>query len=550
MAFSIHKFARMNEFSMELNSLGHTICVSLNTTHLSQAEKKLAASDVRSLDFVHWLFSEMVRRPVDEVSEDHDPANNPRFTEKELTALTNTELEEFAEKLIDKNKHLLLKTHKGSDVEKSVDESACDFLVRVFRHYAAEQKAQWKRMTESYSENQLMAKALESIRKNSELLEQPSFRHYVIEEKATMARMIGLASNLFPVSTTMEIMQRNFGIADQYAFRHCAEEEKLAATKMIALASQSRNWDKYSDWNRIDRFSTVGEVLSAQTATQQHLAMYSSAAVDEAKRIAELAQTYTLQAALDPFRTAVEPFASKLLHLQALDTIKSPAYLNAFMQASTISDLFVESMRVDRQLQEATRQFLQAPVPAFDTLKVYGQFLSAAGLGLSHWPHLRLLTIGEKRRRFRARLKNKAESSHVIKARTVAQRYELTLRDILDEVMASEYGEDWAIERLPLCNCKDLLGKWKKRGGEVLDHADYAHYERIVSYPAHFEAVFEAGFDDLMELGMLIKKAGSLRAALQHFHKFTPEDLRDLRLIWRTIETGLLALTDNYDFKS
>jgi hypothetical protein len=162
----------------------------------------------------------------------------------------------------------------------------------------------------------------------------------------------------------------------------------------------------------------------------------------------------------------------------------------------------------------------------------------------------RLLTIGEKRRRFSNRLKQNTESIHAKKARTVAQRYELTLRDILDEVMVSEYGEEWAIERLPLCDCKDLLGRWQKRGGEVLDHADYAHYERIMSYPAHFEAVFEVGFDDLMTLAALIKKAGTLRAALQHFHPFSPEDLRDLRLIWRTIETGLLALTEDYDFEN
>lgn len=82
------------------------------------------------------------------------------------------------------------------------------------------------------------------------------------------------------------------------------------------------------------------------------------------------------------------------------------------------------------------------------------------------------------------------------------------------------------------------------------DHADYAHYERTMSHPEHFEAVFESGFDDISDLATLIKKAGQLRAAPQHFHPFTPEALRDLRLIWRTIETGLLALTADYDFES
>lgn len=311
-----------------------------------------------------------------------------------------------------------------------------------------------------------------------------------------------------------------------------------------------KHWSVYSDENRIDRFSTVSDILRAQEASQRHLAMHSSAAIDDARRIAELAQTYNLHASLDPYRTSVESFTSKMLHLQSLDVIRSPAYLDAFMQASTISDIFVESMRVDRHLQEATRQFSLGAVPMFSTLNDYGQFLNAAGLSLPHWPHVRLLTIGEKRRRFRAMVSSNAEPVHVKKAKSLVHRFELTLREILVDVMASEYGENWAEERLPLCDCKKLLGTWRERGGEVLDHADFAHYEWIMSYPEHFEAVFEAGFDDRAAMAALIKKASNLRATLLHCRPFTQEDSRDLRLVWRTIEKGLLALTADYDIES
>lgn len=311
-----------------------------------------------------------------------------------------------------------------------------------------------------------------------------------------------------------------------------------------------KHWSVYSDENRIDRFSTVSDILRAQEASQRHLAMHSSAAIDDARRIAELAQTYNLHASLDPYRTSVESFTSKMLHLQSLDVIRSPAYLDAFMQASTISDIFVESMRVDRHLQEATRQFSLGAVPMFSTLNDYGQFLNAAGLSLPHWPHVRLLTIGEKRRRLRALLNSNAEPVHVKKAKSLVHRFELTLREILVDVMASEYGENWAEERLPLCDCKKLLGTWRERGGEVLDHADFAHYEWIMSYPEHFEAVFDAGFDDRAAMAALIKKASNLRATLLHCRPFTQEDSRDLRLVWRTIEKGLLALTADYDIES
>lgn len=375
--------------------------------------------------------------------------------------------------------------------------------------------------------------------------DQNALHHYAAMEAAATERMITSVSQ---ANITAEVMQRALGISDQHALRHYAEAAALE--QFVASTSQALKLTDYSDWNRVDRVSTVSEVLRVPTATQHNLAMYSSAAIDQARDIAELAQTYKLHAALDPFRTAVEPLASRLLHLQSLDTIKSSAYLNAFMQASTLSDIFGKSIRVDHQLQEAMRQFTHAPILPFDSLNAYRQFLDSAGLGLSHWPHHRLLTIGEKRRRFKERLKQNTESSHAKKGRTLTQRYELTLRDILDEVMVAEYGEDWAIERLPLCDCKDLLGKWQKRGGDVLDHADYAHYEKIMIYPAHFESVFEVGFNDPTELAVDIKKAGKLRAALQHFHPFTAEDLLEMRLIWRTIETGLLALTDDYDFNN
>lgn len=519
----------MNEFSLDLNSLGRAICVSLKTSHLSQVDKKLAASNVQSLDVVRWLFSEMGRRLVDGVTDEHDPANNPRFTAEKLTAVTDAELEEFADKLIQKNKYLLLKTHKGSDIEKSVNESACDFLVRAFRHYAVEEHARLERITKSFSGKGFADTTLESMQRN-----------------------IGIPAHLLD---TIKAFNQNTLARD---FEQASIDptwpkilEILAAQKQAAgMYAGAMHWTEYSDRNRIDRFSTVSDIFRAQVANQHHLAMYSSETVDEARRIAELAQTCALQASLDPFRTPVESLASKLLYLQTLDMVKSPAYLDAFMQTSTISDIFAKSIRVDHQLQEAMRQFTQTPVPTFDTMNGYRQFLDAAGFRLSHWPHVRLLTIGEKRRRLRVMISNNAEPVHVKKAKSLTHRYELTLRVILDDAMASAYGENWAVERLPLCNCKDLLGRWKKRGGEVLSLADYAHYERIMSYPEHFEAVFGAGFDDGEALAALINKAGSLRSKFAHSNPFTPEDLRDLRLIWLTIETGLLALTNDYDFEN
>ena len=84
----------------------------------------------------------------------------------------------------------------------------------------------------------------------------------------------------------------------------------------------------------------------------------------------------------------------------------------------------------------------------------------------------------------------------------------------------------------------------------MLDHADYAHYARIMNYPQHFNAIFNAGFDDPNALAGLLNNAGRLRAASHHARSFTQDDLRDLRLTWRTLSAGLLALTVDYEIEA
>lgn len=278
--------------------------------------------------------------------------------------------------------------------------------------------------------------------------------------------------------------------------------------------------------------------------------MVEPSVLEQIRKSAELAQTFALPAAMEQFRTPFQSLADKLLYLNGFDFARHPAYLEAFNQTSAISDFLAESTRVTRDLREAALAFSGGVVPVFDTLAGYRGFLDAAGLRLPHWPKFRLLSAAEKRRRFRARLNQKAEPSHVKKAKSLVHRYELTLREILDAVMADAYGEDWAEQRLPLCDCSDLLGKWRKRGGDVLDHADYVHYARIMSHPEHFAAVFEAGFDDPSTLASLLTDAGRLRAASHHARNFSAADLRDLRVTWRTIESGLLAFTSDVEVES
>src|SRR5664279_2113755 len=67
-----------------------------------------------------------------------------------------------------------------------------------------------------------------------------------------------------------------------------------------------KHWLVSPDDIKVDRLSTISEMLQAQEASQWYLAKYSSLDLDEARSIAEAAQARALHASLEPFRTSIE----------------------------------------------------------------------------------------------------------------------------------------------------------------------------------------------------------------------------------------------------
>jgi hypothetical protein len=358
-----------------------------------------------------------------------------------------------------------------------------------------------------------------------------------------------LPSSLFE---TMEAARRATAPFAEFNRHHDA----LRAAGVFRF-DQSRHTSDYAELGRdpiSERLRALGALSGAHAAlglTARDL--FPSHVIDQARRFSELSRAFALPSALEPFRTPDYLVMDRILRLSRPELGFTPSFLNApatvaaFTRASAVADMFEETDRLTRSVREAAGLFSISEMPEFASLASYRTFLDAAGLALNRWPQRRLLTMAEKRRRLKARLQANAAPPHVKTAKTLVHRYELTLREVLDAVMAEAYGEDWARERLPLCDCKDLLKKWEKRGGDVLEHADYAHYARIMSHPEHFEAIFEAGFDDPAAVYELLQAAGALRAASHHARAFTPQDLKDLRLAWKQIEAGLVALTPDFE---
>lgn len=367
-------------------------------------------------------------------------------------------------------------------------------------------------------------------------------------------RMLAQQNHLSSAAQSESERMKKFGVIDALdkytsygqllAGRQAASErERITA----ALGLDSHN-DVFSTVERLSLYSSAAEAVRQKELSDRYRLALPESMVMEARKFADLSQSMILQESLDRFRPAAEQLTNKLLHFHSLDAFVQTSNLSAFVQTAAVAEAFRESSRVDSALVEAAKQFALVQLPALYGRSDYSRFLDASGLLLPKWPNPRLLTLGQKRHRLNLKLRGNSESSHERKGKSLVKRYELALRDVLEEAMYIEYGVDWAELRLPVCNCKDLLGKWRKRGGDPLDHADYAHYRRIMVDPDHFEAVFSAGFDDPIHLASLLTRAGDLRSALAHHHPFSPSDLRDLRTTWTLIETGLLAITADYDF--
>jgi hypothetical protein len=299
----------------------------------------------------------------------------------------------------------------------------------------------------------------------------------------------------------------------------------------------------YRDPLHLHSRGIIDQMLNNDRASYQ-------AHVERAAQAAVTANDLYLPTGLESFRTPHESLADKLFVAQQYDWWQQQKHLDVFNTAAAVSNLFDDRQQLTRDTFDLLREFSQGEIAGLRNLTEYRSFLDSSGLLLPRWPHQRLLSVGEKRRRLQARLTDHKPSPHVRAATKLVHQYERVLRETIHLAMSDEYGDDWPEHRLPICGCKGLLGKWKSKGyGEILDHADYADYIKIVTYSEHFEAIFSIAFDEPGPLCELLTKAGKYRADSHHARStFSGEDLLQLRLTWKSLEALLMVLDPDYGF--
>jgi len=289
---------------------------------------------------------------------------------------------------------------------------------------------------------------------------------------------------------------------------------------------------------------TVYQQLRDHIQQTNESALRGVESMTRAVETARLAGALGLPDTLEPYRTSDFALAAQLA-----DAWRKPWWnsrqLDTLNTHSALSAMFDEVHRVDRQTFAAMDAVLSESLVGFKTLRQASEFLNISGL--LRFPRIRRRTRREKQQDVRRRLKNHQAPVVVRKAHGLVHSYEKTLREFIAEAMEAAYGENWAEERLPLCDCKKLLGMPLDEDESVLDGADYWHYIQIMCHPEHFEVVFSVGYKDPEALRETLEQLRRLRARSHHARRFTADDLRQLGALWRVIEKGLFKLTDDVD---
>lgn len=278
---------------------------------------------------------------------------------------------------------------------------------------------------------------------------------------------------------------------------------------------------------------------------QQQVTQEVLVGVNRAIESARLAGALDLPDALEQYRLSDITLSSQIIEAKKLAWFDAP-WIAALNSHAAMSNLLDTTKIVGQGTLDAVNEFLSEP-SYLQSVRQVSQLMEVSKL--LRFPRYRILTKSEKAGRIRMLVKNSAPSAHARKAHSFIHRYESVLRFVLADCMERAYGEDWAASRLPLCGCKNLLGKGKTldEGEAILDRADFTHYANIMCDSEHFDNVFSAGFDDPEELRQMIIRIGNLRARSHHARTFTPEHYRELVTLLRSIEAGLGGLIDEIE---
>jgi hypothetical protein len=207
-----------------------------------------------------------------------------------------------------------------------------------------------------------------------------------------------------------------------------------------ARVSGDRAFDTYRHW--VDRSALdlhMSQALDSLTS-----------AVEAARR----AGAFELPNLLQQYRVADTSLAAQLADAYRLPWWDD-SYAKALNAHAALSSMLDSIDAVGREAWSAIDSVLSDSLLDLHSVRQVRELLNLSGLLRA--PRYRILSRKEKRRHIQLLVKDNAMPAPVRKAQGLVHRYEKVLRVLIARRMETAYGEDWAKERLPLCECGKLL---------------------------------------------------------------------------------------------
>lgn len=280
-------------------------------------------------------------------------------------------------------------------------------------------------------------------------------------------------------------------------------------------------------------------VVSSLFDQQNAQVLHSLTRAVEASRFSGM---FTLPEILEKYRITDLSLAAQIADAHRFSWWSSD-YAKILNEHAALSAMFDQIDMVGHETWSAIDSVLAAPLLDLHTVRQTCDLLEISGLLRA--PRYRILNRQEKRKHIRLLIKDNTMPATIRKAQGLVHRNEKVLRTLIAQCMEGAYGDDWEKSRLPLCDCKKLLGRPLEGDESVMDHADYKHYELIMCHDEHFKTVFSVAYQDVNALRNMIVRLGQLRARSHHGRTFTAENLQELVTLWRAMEAGFESLIDD-----
>lgn len=312
--------------------------------------------------------------------------------------------------------------------------------------------------------------------------------------------------------------------------------------------------DRRMDLNAIDRAGYLQNLTSAASNLTKPFPNF--AALESFRGISEIGRRIEAVTQIGGVRSVPEQMArsfdlltrfgglakaseSMALHERLPSILRDPQYLSAFDQTRRFAEsISVASIGKPIGLSHLS-EFLDRAIPRFPSISDYDDFLGSAGLD-TRIDLIEPDTDDEKyvELSFSALIETSGASEYETAAFQDIFAFERAIRAFLTRLFTDAFGADWPEKILPICNCGDLLGKYRKRGGDPLDHADWAHFVRLMSCEQVFVELFAVAFKEQSELIGSLELIRKIRKRPMHSHTIDHAVLRDLKARIRFIQKG------------